>query len=91
MKTKYFVCKLVRLFGQKCSKMYLKLAPLNLSIVDILGQIITCIYGVGVRRKTALMVVASSEVAMILFSSRYISFNSVGYPSTPHRFILCSS
>lgn len=65
MKTKYFVCKLVRLFGQKCSKMYLKLAPLNLSIVDILGQIITCIYGVGVRRKTALMVVASSEVAMI--------------------------
>lgn len=45
--------------------MYLKLAPLNLSIMDILDQTITCIYGVGVRRKTALMVVGSSEVAMI--------------------------
>ena len=66
MKTKYFVCKkLVRLFGQKCLKMYLKLAPLNLSIMDMLDQIITCIYGVGVRRKTALMVLGSSEVALI--------------------------
>ena len=45
--------------------MYLKLAPLNLSIMDMLDQIITCIYGVGVRRKTALMVVGSSEVALI--------------------------
>lgn len=66
MKTKYFVCKkLVRLFGQKCLKMYLKLASLNLSPIDILDQIITCIYGVRVRRKTSLMVVGSSEVAMI--------------------------
>lgn len=44
--------------------MYLKLAPLNLSPIDILDQIITCIYGVRVRRKTSLMVVGSSEVAM---------------------------
>ena len=45
--------------------MYLKLAPLNLSPIDILDQIITCIYGVRVRRKTSLMVVGSSEVVMI--------------------------